>query len=184
MNGKRPDGCTLIPWRGGKPLAWDVTVCTTVADSYLTAANHAAAAVAEQAADRKCLKYADLSAAYEFQHLRHMGHLVPQLFRFWILEHTGEPLEVQFFIPADQCLGSKIQLGLSQIRTMPTRSHSILFLCVCHMTRSHSSLFLLFVFNCHDLYYLGVLKSNGIHIEQWSLGPNPNHIVKGPWCFA
>ena len=35
---KRPDGRTLIPWRGGKPLAWDVTVCTTVADSYLTAA--------------------------------------------------------------------------------------------------------------------------------------------------
>jgi len=26
---------TLIPWRGGKPLIWDVTVCTTVADSYL-----------------------------------------------------------------------------------------------------------------------------------------------------
>ena len=55
--GKRPDGCTLIPWRGGKPLAWDVTVCTTVADSYLTAVSHAAGgAVAEQAADRKCLK--------------------------------------------------------------------------------------------------------------------------------
>jgi len=41
-DGKRPDDCTLIPWRGGKPLAWDVTVCTTVADSYLTAASHAA----------------------------------------------------------------------------------------------------------------------------------------------
>ena len=38
-----------------------------VADSYLTAASHAAGAVAEQAADRKCLKYADLLAAYEFQ---------------------------------------------------------------------------------------------------------------------
>ena len=66
-DGKRPDGSTLIPWRGGKPLAWDVTVCTTVADSYLTVASHAAGAVTEQAADRKCLKYADLSAAYEFQ---------------------------------------------------------------------------------------------------------------------
>ena len=38
-----------------------------MADSYVTAASHAAGAVAEQADDRKCLKYADLSAAYEFQ---------------------------------------------------------------------------------------------------------------------
>ena len=66
-DGKRPDGCTLIPWRGGRPLAWDVTVCTTVAESYVNAASHTPGAVAEQAADRKCLKYADLSAAYEFQ---------------------------------------------------------------------------------------------------------------------
>ena len=50
------DGCTLIPWRGGKPLALDVTVCTTVADLYLTAASDAAGAVAEQAADRKFLR--------------------------------------------------------------------------------------------------------------------------------
>jgi len=66
-DGKRPDGCTLIPWRGGEPLTWDVTVCTTVADSYLAAASHVAGAVAKQAADRKCLKYTELSATYEFQ---------------------------------------------------------------------------------------------------------------------
>jgi len=36
-DGKRPDGCTLIPRRGGRHLAWDVTVCTTVAASYVTA---------------------------------------------------------------------------------------------------------------------------------------------------
>jgi len=29
MENDRTDGCTLIPWRGGKPVAWDVTVCTT-----------------------------------------------------------------------------------------------------------------------------------------------------------
>ena len=34
-DGKRPDGCTVISWRGGRPLAWDVTV----ADSYVTAAS-------------------------------------------------------------------------------------------------------------------------------------------------
>ena len=55
---KHPDSCAFIPWHGGKPLAWDFTVCTTAADSYLTAASHAAGAVAEQAADRKCLQEA------------------------------------------------------------------------------------------------------------------------------
>ena len=38
-----------------------------MADSYLAVVSHAAGAVAEQAADRKCLKYTKLSAAYEFQ---------------------------------------------------------------------------------------------------------------------
>jgi len=66
-DGKRPDGCTLIRWRGGRRLAWDVTVCTTVAASYMTAASQSAGAAAEQAAERKSLKYAELSAAYEFQ---------------------------------------------------------------------------------------------------------------------
>ena len=32
-DGKRHDGCTFIPWRGGKLLAWDVTVCATTAAS-------------------------------------------------------------------------------------------------------------------------------------------------------
>ena len=33
-DGKRPDGLTLIPWQGGKPLCWDVTVACPVANSY------------------------------------------------------------------------------------------------------------------------------------------------------
>jgi len=32
-DGKSPDSCTLIPWHGKRPLAWDVTVCTRVAAS-------------------------------------------------------------------------------------------------------------------------------------------------------
>jgi len=81
-----------------------VTVCTTVADSYLTAASHAAGAVAEQVADRKCLKYTDLSATYEFQPMAVETHgpisvstvsFLVDLGRK-ISERTGELLKVQF----------------------------------------------------------------------------------------
>jgi len=36
-DGKRPDGLTLIPWQRGLSLTWDVTVGTTLADSYISA---------------------------------------------------------------------------------------------------------------------------------------------------
>ena len=103
-DGKRPDGCTLIPWRGGKPLAWDVTVGTTVADSYVTAASQSAGSVAQQAADRKCQKYGELSAAYEFQPVAVETHgpmddstvcFLSDLGRK-ISEHLGDPLDGQF----------------------------------------------------------------------------------------
>ena len=35
IDGKRPDGATLIPWKRGKPLTWDVTVPDTYAASHL-----------------------------------------------------------------------------------------------------------------------------------------------------
>ena len=79
-------------------------MCTTVADSYLTAASHAAGAVAEQAADRKCLKYTELSATYEFQPVAVETHrplsvstvsFLPVLVDLdrKISERTGEPLD-------------------------------------------------------------------------------------------
>jgi len=35
QDGKRPDRLILIPWQGGKSLAWDVTVVSTLAQSYV-----------------------------------------------------------------------------------------------------------------------------------------------------
>ena len=58
-DGKRPDGLSLIPWQNGKPLAWDVTVMATLAESYVEAAARESGAVAEQAAQRKVEKYRD-----------------------------------------------------------------------------------------------------------------------------
>ena len=66
-DGKRPDGLSLIPWQNGKPLAWDVTVGATLAESYVEAAARESGAVAEQAAQRKVEKYRDAFPNYCFQ---------------------------------------------------------------------------------------------------------------------
>jgi hypothetical protein len=65
-DGKRPDGLTLIPWREGRSITWDVTVCDTVADSYLADSSAAAGSLAEAAALRKTAKYADVMQNYLF----------------------------------------------------------------------------------------------------------------------
>ena len=47
-DGKRPDSVTLLPWAKGKPLAWDVTVPDTYADSHLADTATTAGAAAGQ----------------------------------------------------------------------------------------------------------------------------------------
>jgi len=64
---RRPDGLTLIPWQTGKAMTWDVTIASTLADSYVDASAKSAGAAAEMAASRKSAKYADLPASYLFQ---------------------------------------------------------------------------------------------------------------------
>jgi hypothetical protein len=66
---KRPDGLTLIPWQGGKSLAWDVTVICTLADSYVSGSALVAGSASEVAAQRKIAKYADLPSSCIFQPL-------------------------------------------------------------------------------------------------------------------
>jgi len=57
----------LIPWEGGKPLTWDVTVVSTLADSYLHSTSHSAGSAAETASVRKESKYSSLPPDYIFQ---------------------------------------------------------------------------------------------------------------------
>ena len=67
IDGKRPDGLTLIPWQGGKPLTWDVMVVSTLADSYLHSTSHSAGSAAETASNRKETKYSSLPPDFIFQ---------------------------------------------------------------------------------------------------------------------
>jgi len=56
-----------VPWQSGRALTWDVTVVTTLADSYVPASSVTAAAAAEAAASMKEAKYCDLLASFSFQ---------------------------------------------------------------------------------------------------------------------
>ena len=66
VDGKRPDGLTLVPWQSGRSATWDVTVVDTLATSYITQSATNAASAAEAAASRKTAKYSTLSHSYHF----------------------------------------------------------------------------------------------------------------------
>jgi len=57
---------TLIPWKAGKPVVWDVTAICTTASSYIDSSTREAGAVAEIAATRKTAKYSNLSSQHTF----------------------------------------------------------------------------------------------------------------------
>ena len=63
-DGRRPDGMSLIPWQDGKMVVWDVTVASTLAQSYADDAARGAGQVAERAAARKRDKYSDLTRSH------------------------------------------------------------------------------------------------------------------------
>jgi len=52
-DGKRPDGVTLLPWKQGECVTWDVTVSDTLAQSYLHETSQTPGAAAKAACSRK-----------------------------------------------------------------------------------------------------------------------------------
>jgi len=67
QDGKRPDGLTLIPWHSSKLLVWDVTVVSTLAQSYVDRPATGVGAVAEMAEEQKADNYHSLSSDHIFQ---------------------------------------------------------------------------------------------------------------------
>ena len=66
IDGKRPDEATLIPWKRGQPLAWDVTVPYTYAASHLAETAESAEAAANKAAANRISKYITLATTHHF----------------------------------------------------------------------------------------------------------------------
>ena len=65
-DGKRPDGLTLVPWKSGRHMIWDVTVVDTFAPSYVDSTAVSPGRAAVQAECRKSSKYAELMSDYHF----------------------------------------------------------------------------------------------------------------------
>ena len=64
QDGKRPDGTTLLPWARGKPMAWNVRVPDTYAESHIDQTAREVCSAANKAAANKIVKYGALSASH------------------------------------------------------------------------------------------------------------------------
>lgn len=65
-SGARPDGVSLVPWKFGKPLAWDATCRDTFAPSYLKRSALSPGTVALEAEEQKKGVYRPLSSTHVF----------------------------------------------------------------------------------------------------------------------
>ena len=57
----------MIPWSRGKALAWDATIASSLADSYVEVSSAQAGSASESADARKSSKYAALPSEFGFQ---------------------------------------------------------------------------------------------------------------------
>ena len=117
-DGKRPDGASVVPWKGGKILIWDATCLDTFASSYEPRATREAGAVAAEAEHRKRQKYANLDGNHFFVPVavETLGVIGPESESFLrdlahkVMEATGEPSSHQYLL---QRLSVAIQRGNS-----------------------------------------------------------------------
>ena len=104
-DGKRPDGTSIVPWKSGRVLVWDITCPDTLTPSYAALATREAGAVAAEMERRKREKYAHLDPHFfvpiAVETLSVIGPEAGHFFRDlgrWIAVAISEPLSHQYLL--------------------------------------------------------------------------------------
>ena len=95
-DGKRPDGITLVPWKGGKPMAWDVTAVYMYCGWFIHTWQQRQGRPAQQrnvllsSKSPNILVWRISVSASQLQWSR-LVHSMRQLVSFWMISGEGSP---------------------------------------------------------------------------------------------
>ena len=142
LDGKRPDGLTLIPWQDGKSLTRDVTVLSTLADSYLHVTSHSCLWRCWNCFGKEGIQIFCPSFRQSFATDRLRESRPAEWVGSWLPERVRSSLECfiprstrdLFSVPAAVSLDTALQLGadswviLSWRRSGPLATVDVLFL--------------------------------------------------------
>ena len=106
VDGKRPDGLSVLPWANGRCLGWDFTCLDTLAGSHLNRAVLSPSAVTNDAEHHKTMKYHPMASSYRFTPIavETLGALGNEASIFFsdlgrrIASVTAEPRSSQFLL--------------------------------------------------------------------------------------
>ena len=116
VDGRRPDGLTMVPWSRGRCLVWDFTCSDTLARSHVQRCALEPASAANAAEERKINHYSDLTSDYIFapiavETLGPMGQVSTRFVRDLskrLITASGDKRAGQYF---RQRLGMAVQRG-------------------------------------------------------------------------
>jgi hypothetical protein len=115
-DGKKPDGLTMVPWKGGRCLVWDFTCVNTLAASHVDVAATGAGAAAAKAEQAKIVKYVRLANSFEVSPVAVEAYgawgpqgldLIREIGRR-VAEVTGEPRSTGYLV---QAISMAVQRG-------------------------------------------------------------------------